>query len=264
MLLSAMQAAAKIYILYILRHSIKLYSGEILGEMDNYSVNKEVMDKYSLRGKVFNKIREDILAGNYPEKFELREAAISKEMGVSRTPVREALRQLELEGLVSIIPNKGAYVNGITPKDIYDIYVIRSYLEGLCAKWACVNITESQIENLEEIIYLSEFHIGKEHWDQIFELDNRFHLGMYEACGSKILEHILSDYHHYVERVRKNTLSSYERASMASAEHKAILQSVKDKDEARAERLANEHIFKSIDNIKSQGLDKLMRKSMNK
>lgn len=232
--------------------------------MDNYSVNKEVMDKYSLRGKVFNKIREDILAGNYPEKSELREAAISKEMGVSRTPVREALRQLELEGLVSIIPNKGAYVNGITPKDIYDIYVIRSYLEGLCAKWACVNITESQIENLEEIIYLSEFHIGKEHWDQIFELDNRFHLGMYEACGSKILEHILSDYHHYVERVRKNTLSSYERASMASAEHKAILQSVKDKDEARAERLANEHIFKSIDNIKSQGLDKLMRKSMNK
>ena len=99
--------------------------------------------------------------------------------------------------------------------------------------------------------------------DQIFELDNRFHLGMYEACGSRILEHILSDYHHYVERVRKNTLSSYERASMASAEHKAILQSVKDKDEARAERLANEHIFKSIDNIKSQGLDKLMRKSGN-
>lgn len=229
--------------------------------MDNYSVNKEVMDKYSLRGKVFNKIREDILAGNYPEKFELREAAISKEMGVSRTPVREALRQLELEGLVSIIPNKGAYVNGITPKDIYDIYVIRSYLEGLCAKWACVNITESQIENLEEIIYLSEFHIGKGHWNQIFELDNRFHLGMYEACGSRILEHILSDYHHYVERVRKNTLSSYERASMASAEHKAILQSVKDKDEAKAERLANEHIFKSIDNIKSQGIDKLMHKS---
>ena len=231
--------------------------------MDNYSFNKEVMDKYSLRGKVFNKIREDILAGNYPEKSELREAAISKEMGVSRTPVREALRQLELEGLVSIIPNKGAYVNGITPEDIYDIYIIRSYLEGLCAKWACVNITNSQLENLEEIIYLSEFHIGKEHWDQIFELDNRFHLGMYEACGSKILEHILSDYHHYVERVRKNTLSSYERASMASAEHKAILQSVKDKDEARAERLANEHIFKSIDNIKSQGLDKLMRKSGN-
>lgn len=228
--------------------------------MDNYSGDNETMDKYSLRGRVFNKIREDILAGEYPEKYELREAAISKEMGVSRTPVREALRQLELEGLVSIIPNKGAYVNGITPKDIYDIYVIRSYLEGLCAKWACENITGGQIEELEEIIYLSGFHIKKGHWEQIFELDNRFHLTLYQSCGSKILEHILSDYHHYVERVRKNTLSSHERASMAGAEHKAILQAVRDKDEEKAEKLANEHIFKSIANIKNQGLDKLMQK----
>ena len=87
--------------------------------------NGEIMndnDQYSLRGRVFNKLREDILAGNYEENCELKEAAISKELGVSRTPVREALRQLELEGLVSIIPNKGAYVKGITAKDIYDIY----------------------------------------------------------------------------------------------------------------------------------------------
>ncbi len=231
--------------------------------MDNYSGNKEVMDKYSLRGKVFNKIREDILSGSYAEKEELREAAISKELGVSRTPVREALRQLELEGLVTIVPNKGAYVNGITPKDIYDIYIIRSYLEGLCAKWACEHITDEQIESLEEIIYLNEFHIQKEHWDQIFELDNRFHLALYEACGSKILEHILSDYHHYVERVRKNTLSSKERAQKASEEHKAILQSVKNKDEETAEKLANEHIFKSLANIRHQGLDKLMQKHEN-
>ena len=232
-----------------------------MGKMDNYASGKDEMDRYSLRGKVFNKIREDILAGNYQEKDELKEAAISKEMGVSRTPVREALRQLELEGLVNIIPNKGAYVNGITAKDIYDIYVIRSYLEGLCAKWACEHISKEQIEDLEEIIYLSEFHIQKEHWEQIFELDNRFHLNLYKACGSKILEHILSDYHHYVERVRKNTLSSQERARTASAEHKAILDAVINKDEEKAERLANEHIFQSMANIKHQGLEKLMEKN---
>lgn len=228
--------------------------------MDHYAGGKEEIDRYSLRGRVFNKIREDILAGNYGEKDELREAVISKELGVSRTPVREALRQLELEGLVSIIPNKGAYVNGITSKDIYDIYVIRSYLEGLCAKWACKHITKEQIEDLEESIYLSGFHIQKEHWEQIYELDNRFHLNLYKACGSKILEHILSDYHHYVERVRKNTLSSKERARTASAEHKAILEAVINKDEELAERLANEHIFQSIANIRHQGLDKLMEK----
>lgn len=228
--------------------------------MDHYAGGKEEIDRYSLRGRVFNKIREDILAGNYREKDELREAVISKELGVSRTPVREALRQLELEGLVSIIPNKGAYVNGITSKDIYDIYVIRSYLEGLCAKWACKHITKEQIEDLEESIYLSGFHIQKEHWEQIYELDNRFHLNLYKACGSKILEHILSDYHHYVERVRKNTLSSKERARTASAEHKAILEAVVNKDEELAERLANEHIFQSIDNIRHQGLDKLMER----
>lgn len=217
-------------------------------------------DKYSLRGRVFNRLREDILAGNYEEKEELKEAAISKELGVSRTPVREALRQLELEGLVTIIPNKGAYVNGITAKDIYDIYVIRSYLEGLCAKWACENITKEQLEELEEIVYLSKFHIEKEHWDQIFELDNRFHLLLYEACGSKVLEHILSDYHHYVERVRKNTLSSQERARKASEEHGAILEALKQKDEETADRLANEHIVQSLANIKHQGLEKLMEK----
>ena len=73
-------------------------------------------------------------------------------MGVSRTPVREALRQLELEGLVKIIPNKGAYVTGITPKDVHDIYMIRSMLEGMCARWATEHITPEQIEQLKQQI----------------------------------------------------------------------------------------------------------------
>ena len=77
---------------------------------------------HSLRGRVFQKIREDILTGVYKEHDELREVSIGEELGVSRTPVREALRQLELEGLVTIVPNKGAYVTGITPQDVHDIY----------------------------------------------------------------------------------------------------------------------------------------------
>lgn len=216
--------------------------------------------RYSLRGKVFHKLREAILAGEYDEKEELKEAAISKELGVSRTPVREALRQLELEGLVTIIPNKGAYVNGITAKDISDIYQIRSYLEGLCAKWACQYATKEQIEDLEEIVYLSQFHIEKEHWDQMFGLDTRFHSKLYEACGSQILEHLLTDYHQYVERVRRNTLSNRERATKATAEHTALLEAVKNKDGNLAEKLANEHVLSSFHNIEKYGIGKLMKR----
>ena len=126
--------------------------------MNHYNVEKETTDKYSLRGRVFHKLREDILSGRYEEHEELKEMAISEERGVSRTPVREAFRQLELEGLIRIIPNKGAYVTGITEKDVKDIYMIRSLLEGLCARWATEHITKEQMEEMEENVYLAEFH----------------------------------------------------------------------------------------------------------
>ena len=90
-------------------------------------------DHYSLSAKVFHSIREDILNGKYQANEELKEKNIGDDLGVSRTPVREALRQLELEGLVHIIPNKGAFVEGVTLQDIKDIYEIRTLLEGLCA-----------------------------------------------------------------------------------------------------------------------------------
>ena len=121
----------------------------------------EEYQDYSLGGRVFQKIREDILRGKYKEHEELRENTIGKELGVSRTPVREALRQLELEGLVTIVPNKGAYVTGISQKDVMDIYTIRSLLEGLCARWATENMTDEQLEELEETILLSEFHMKR-------------------------------------------------------------------------------------------------------
>lgn len=226
--------------------------------MDEVDVGKETTDKYSLRGRVFNRIREDILSGKYKQNEELKENTIAVELGVSRTPVREALRQLELEGLVSVVPNKGAYVNGISTKDIQDIYIIRSYLEGLCARWACENIKENQIEELEEIIYLSEFHAKKDHHEQMLELDNKFHEIIYEASQSKILEHVLSDFHHYVKRVRKVTLSSMTRAIDSNHEHTAIVEAIKLHDADRAEELAKEHIRNTIENISNKGLDNLI------
>jgi DNA-binding GntR family transcriptional regulator len=229
--------------------------------LSNNELQNEVTDKYSLRGRVFNRIREDILAGKFKQNEELKETAIAGELGVSRTPVREALRQLELEGLVNIVPNKGAYVTGITAKDIKDIYSIRSLLEGLGARWATENISVEQIEELEEITYLTEFHAQKKHYEQVLELDNKFHEILYRASKSKQLYHMLSDFHHYVERVRKITLSSDTRIVKTNEEHKKIVEALKEKNADKAEALANEHIMNTIKNISDCGLENILKQA---
>ena len=222
--------------------------------MSSYDVKKEVTDKYSLRGRVFNKLREDILSGKYQDHEELKEVAIGEELGVSRTPVREAFRQLELEGLIQIVPNKGAYVTGITAKDVKDIYMIRSSLEGMCARLATENITEEQLEELEENVYLASFHASKGHMEQMTELDNRFHHILYEACDSKMLEKLLQDFHQYVMRIRKKTLSTKERGIASNEEHRQILEAIKAKNPDEAQRLANMHMNNAYDNMVKNGL----------
>lgn len=225
-----------------------------MNEMSKFDVKQDMTDRYSLRGRVFQKLRDDILNGRYEENEELKEVAIGEELGVSRTPVREAFRQLELEGLLTIIPNKGAYVTGITEKDVKDIYMIRSLLEGLCAKWATEHITKEQMDEMEENIYLSQFHAKKGHLDQLAELDNRFHEILYEACNSKILEHQLRDFHQYVLRVRKKTLADANRGPKSNEEHELIMEAIKQGDGERAQQLANRHMINAYENMVKNGL----------
>ena len=197
------------------------------------------MEEYSLRSQVFQTIRDDILKGKYEENDELREATLGKELGVSRTPVREALRQLELEGLVNIIPNKGAYVTGISDKDVHDIYMIRSMLEGLCVRWATEHITQEQLEELDEIILLSEYHMD----------NGRFHQILYEASQSRILDHVLSDFHKYVQLARRTSVKTEERAIKSIGEHNEILNAIKAKDAEKAGNLATIHIMHVMENL---------------
>ena len=226
--------------------------------MSSTQGQKDGRDKYSLRGRVFQSIREDILSGRYEQNTELKEAAIGAELGVSRTPVREALRQLELEGLVTIIPNRGAYVNMITAKDVQDIYVIRSMLEGLCARWATQSITEEQLDSMEETLCLSEYHTSKKNYEKLYELDSLFHEQLYEAGGSRILNHILSDFHDYVKMVRKATISTSSRSVTSTEEHRAIFEAIKEKDPDKAEALAKEHVKHTIESIQAYGLEKTL------
>ena len=145
---------------------------------------------------------------------------------------------------------------GITHKDIWDIFMIRSYLEGLCARWAAENITDEQLDELEETLILSEFQMNREsgfNTDQVTALDGRFHAALYEASGSRMLSRVLTDFHNYVQMARKTSFVSEERARRSIREHRQILRAIRDRDGETAEQLANEHIMHVLQNLKKQG-----------
>ena len=216
----------------------------------------------SLRGKVFEKLRNDILRGKYKKGDELVECTIGKEMGVSRTPVREAIRQLELEGLVQLIPNKGAFVTGISSKDVMDMYLIRAKLEGLCAAMAAEHVTEEQLEKMEETILLSDFQVEKGNFEQVCQQDGEFHKLLYEASGSRILAHTLLDFHQYLQRVRMASVRQRKRTQPSTREHKEILEAIRKKDASAADRAAYQHIVNTIENLKNFSLDEVLKEEM--
>ena len=216
-------------------------------------------DNNSLGSKVYRQIRDNILSGKYITNEELKEKNIGEELGVSRTPVREALRQLELEGLVSIITNKGAFVVGVSLEDIKDIFEMRVLLEGLCAKKAAMNITQEQIEQLDENICLAKFHAQNKHYDKLVMQDSKFHEILYEASGSRELNKILKDYHEYVARVRKISLEDETRINESVSEHKKIAEAIKKHDCDLAEKCARMHISNTIANIDKIGWENLVK-----
>ncbi|QEH68648.1 GntR family transcriptional regulator [Cellulosilyticum sp. ST5] len=199
-------------------------------------------DKASLREKVFKSIRESILEGKYKPGDALREATIAKELNVSRTPVREAIRQLELEGLVQSIPNKETVVTGVSQEDVQDIFMIRSRLEGMAAKLAAERITPEELEKLKEVLELTEFYVTKKDLVHIGELDHRFHDMIYKATKSKILKQMLSDFHTYVQKTRMESLATPGRATCLLKEHTAIFKAIQNQDGEKAEELTNKHI----------------------
>ena len=203
----------------------------------------------TLRENIADILRKRIIYQELEPGQKIVEQDLAKEFKTSRAPIREALRQLELEGLVNIIPNKGAYVTGISDKDVHDIYMIRSMLEGLCVRWATEHITQEQLEELDEIILLSEYHMDKGHSDQLTELDGRFHQILYEASKSRILDHVLSDFHKYVQLARRTSVKTEERAIKSIGEHNEILNAIKAKDAEKAGNLATIHIMHVMENL---------------
>lgn len=206
-------------------------------------------DAAGLRRRVFAILEEAVLNGKYKPGESLTESRLAAELGVSRTPIREALTQLENEGLVQLVPNKGAVVTGISAKDIQDIYTIRIMIEGLAARWAAENIDEAELVELREAIDLEEFYTSRGDVPRLIGLDTSFHQIIYRAAKSAPLQHMLRTFHHYVQHARTQSIAAPGRAQHALAEHKAILQAIAERDGGRAERLTAEHIQNASRNL---------------
>lgn len=196
----------------------------------------------NLTSLVYQRLRDDILNGAYAPGTALTELALSRELSVSRTPVREALRLLELSELVKITPNKSAVVTGINQDDIRDVYEIRSLIEGVAASRAAVLASEEDIAALEEIIDLTGFYLERGNNEKLQGMDGRFHDKIYNMSGSKMLCHVLTDLHSYVSRFRAISLMKSGRAKASLGEHRAILEAIKHHDAERAKELSTIHV----------------------
>ncbi len=201
------------------------------------------LDNYKpLRELVFESLREAIISGSLPPSERLMEIQLAEEMGVSRTPVREAIRKLELEGLVVMIPRKGAYVAGMSIKDIVDVFEIRGALEGLAAELASERVTDEELESMERYLVKISEEIESGDLSKVVETDTDFHTLIYKASRNARLSQIISNLREQIQRFRTTSLSFPGRMKIALEEHRKIVEAISSRDGELARKLAQEHI----------------------
>ncbi|NCB41281.1 MAG: GntR family transcriptional regulator [Clostridia bacterium] len=196
----------------------------------------------SLPQDLFNKLRDDIIKGNIPSGSKLTEHRICKEYDVSRTPVREAFQKLELDGLIHIIPNRGAFVIGITEQDIEDMYELREAYEAIAIKWAIERITEEEFEELEEAYDIMEFYTQKGEADKMLQINMHFHNLIYKATKNRMLQHVLSSYQVYTKNTKVSSEYIREYLNEVLEEHRDIFLAFKAKDKSAATWAATQHM----------------------
>ncbi|MBQ9263165.1 MAG: GntR family transcriptional regulator [Clostridia bacterium] len=202
----------------------------------------------SLADQVFEELERDILSGAFERGEILTEIKLSERLGVSRTPIREALRRLEQEHIIEST-SKGAKVIGISRTDIADICEIRLRLEGLAARWAAERADEEGIRILKETVELQEFYTQKSDPDSIKNADSRFHQTIYALCGSNSMRDTLEPLHRKLLKYRRVSVSAQSRAEKSLEEHRAIYEAIAAHDGERAETLTILHVKNARDSI---------------
>lgn len=197
----------------------------------------------SIADQIFEQLERDILSGKYPRSTVLSELGLSKELGVSRTPVREAIRRLEQEDILEEC-GKGMIVVGITPEDMQDMFEIRLAIEGEAARRAAVNISDEQLGRMREILDLQRFYSEKEgenSSDQIKNMDSQFHEILYLASDSRPYIRTLLPLHKRMMKMRKASVSKHSRAMRSLEEHEAIYEALLRHDADAAEKAVLTH-----------------------
>lgn len=212
-------------------------------EMDtNFEVK---MDEYlPLRDVVFNTLRQAILRGELKPGTRLMEIQLANKLGVSRTPIREAIRKLENEGLVHMTPRKGAEVAEITEKNMLDVLEVRKTLEELAIELACDRITEEQVEALHEAEEQFEQALETRDVTGIAEADVAFHDVIFAATDNQRLINLLNNLREQMYRFRVEYLKELENYPVLIAEHKQMIEAITGGEK----QVARETIAKHIDN----------------
>ncbi|MEK7679216.1 MAG: GntR family transcriptional regulator [Deltaproteobacteria bacterium] len=199
----------------------------------DYHVEKPL----TLRERIVDFVKDAVLKGRLRPGERVPEQEIAQSLGISRTPIREAFRQLESEGFISVVPRKGAVVSPITDKDVREFYEIKSLLEGFAAQTACPKLTQKEIKKLDSLN--TQMHKCADEGDVkgFFRLDNQFHDTFLKACGNEKLFNLI---HHLVqqfERFRITAMALPGRMKDSVEQHGAIVEAFKRGDMELVQRL---------------------------
>ena len=198
----------------------------------------------SLADQVFEKLENDIIHGVYPRGELLTELKLVEQLGVSRTPIREALRRLEQERLIEE-SGKGSVVLGITSDALLDIMYIREKIEGLSAYYACINMTPEGLKELEHIIDLQDFYFAKWDVEHLRKADDMFHDLICELSERTVIRDTLVPLHRKTRRYRRTAMQDKDRASQSLQEHHAILAALQAADPEKVRAAMDDHMAKA-------------------
>ena len=204
-----------------------------------------------LRDVVFNTLRQAIIKGDLKPGERLLEIQLADKLGVSRTPVREAIRKLELEGLVTMVPRRGTTVLGITKKHLKDVLEIRSALEELALELACRRITTEQYEELVRLEALLEAKQDSDNAFELSDIDEKFHEQIYQATNNPRLVQLLANLREQMYRFRLEYMKAKDKRPRLIQEHQQIIKALKNKDSKAGRKAIYDHIVNQANAILS-------------